>query len=64
MGFVLALDEGTTSTRAVIFSEDGRTAASHTQEFTQHFPATGHVEHDATEIWRTSREVILSLIHI
>lgn len=58
MGFVLALDEGTTSTRAVIFSEDGRTVASHTQEFTQHFPATGLVEHDATEIWRTSREVI------
>ena len=58
MGFVLALDEGTTSTRAVVFSEDGRAVASSAQEFAQHFPATGLVEHDAAEIWRTSREVI------
>ena len=58
MGYILALDEGTTSTRAVIFSEDGRTVASGSQEFRQHFPATGLVEHDAAEIWRASREVI------
>jgi glycerol kinase len=58
MSHILALDEGTTSTRAVIFSEDGRTVASSAQEFRQHFPSTGLVEHDAAEIWRTSREVI------
>lgn len=58
MSYVLALDEGTTSTRAVIFSEDGRTVASAGQEFEQIFPAAGRVEHDAGVIWRTSREVI------
>lgn len=58
MACVLALDEGTTSTRAVIFSENGRTVASVAQEFPQLFPAAGRVEHDAVQIWRASREVI------
>lgn len=58
MACVLALDEGTTSTRAAIFSEDGRTVASAAQEFPQLFPAAGRVEHDAVQIWRASREVI------
>lgn len=58
MSRILALDEGTTSTRAVVFAADGATVASSAQEFTQHFPATGLVEHEAAEIWRTSREVI------
>lgn len=58
MGHVLALDEGTTSTRAVIYSEDGRVLASNQQEFRQIFPAAGLVEHDPVEILRTTREVI------
>lgn len=62
MGYVLSLDEGTTSTRAVIFTEDGRTVAQSSQEFTQHFPRGGWVEHDPLEIWRTSRQVIGSAL--
>ncbi|WP_349828521.1 glycerol kinase GlpK [Brevibacterium litoralis] len=58
MGHVLALDEGTTSTRAVIHSPDGQVLASHAQEFRQIFPRAGWVEHDAAEIFRTTREVI------
>lgn len=56
--YLLALDEGTTSTRAVIFAEDGRTVASASTEFTQSFPQPGWVEHDAQEIWLTSSQVI------
>lgn len=56
--YLLSLDEGTTSTRAVIFAEDGRTVASASSEFTQSFPAPGWVEHDAVEIWLTSSQVI------
>ena len=62
MGYVLSLDEGTTSTRAVIFTEDGRTVAQSSQEFTQRFPRGGWVEHDPLEIWRTSRQVIGSAL--
>ncbi len=62
MGYVLSLDEGTTSTRAVIFTEDGRIVAQSSQEFTQHFPRGGWVEHDPLEIWRASRQVIGSAL--
>lgn len=48
---ILCIDEGTTSTRAVAFTLDGRIAASAGEEITQHFPQSGWVEHDATEIW-------------
>ncbi|MBY6202735.1 glycerol kinase GlpK [Maritalea mobilis] len=50
---VLAIDQGTTSTRAIVFGADHRPVASAQQEFTQHFPASGWVEHDAMEIWDT-----------
>ena len=49
----LALDAGTTSSRALVFAPDGRLLGSAQQEFEQHFPAAGRVEHDAEEIWRT-----------
>lgn len=62
MGFVLSLDEGTTSTRAVIFSEDGRTVAHSSAEITQRFPQAGWVEQDPVEIWTTSRQVIGSAL--
>jgi len=49
--FVLALDQGTTSSRAIVFGHDGRSVASAQQEFAQIFPSPGHVEHDPETIW-------------
>jgi len=57
MKAVLALDQGTTSSRAIAFGHDGRILASAQQEFRQIFPRPGWVEHDALEIWRTQRDV-------
>jgi glycerol kinase len=50
-GFVLAIDQGTTSTRAIIFDRRMKAVATGQQEFTQHYPASGWVEHDPEEIW-------------
>ncbi|MDQ2935245.1 MAG: FGGY family carbohydrate kinase, partial [Chloroflexota bacterium] len=44
--YVLALDQGTTSSRAILFSKDGRIQQTANQEFPQIFPSPGHVEHD------------------
>ncbi len=52
-GHVLAIDQGTTSSRAILFDGDMRIAAVAQKEFTQHYPASGWVEHDAGEIWDT-----------
>jgi glycerol kinase len=49
---VLAIDQGTTSSRAIVFDADLRPIAVSQQEFAQHYPASGHVEHDPEEIWR------------
>jgi glycerol kinase len=49
----MALDQGTTSSRAIIFDEAGNIVASAAKEFTQYFPQPGWVEHDATEIFET-----------
>ena len=51
--FVMALDQGTTSSRAILFDASGHSAAVDQYEFTQHFPKPGWVEHDANEIWDT-----------
>src|SRR5213592_2810019 len=53
MRYVLALDQGTTSSRAIVFDERGAARASAQKEFRQHFPHPGWVEHDAGEILRT-----------
>ncbi|MGC1462481.1 MAG: glycerol kinase GlpK [Terracidiphilus sp.] len=50
MGFILALDQGTTSSRAILFNDAGRIAASAQHEFQQFYPKAGWVEHDPTEI--------------
>ncbi len=50
---ILSIDQGTTSSRAVIFDAFGNPVASAQQEFTQYFPQDGWVEHDASEIWRS-----------
>lgn len=51
MKAVLALDQGTTSSRALLFDREGRTLATARREFTQHFPRPGWVEHDPDDIW-------------
>lgn len=48
---VLAIDQGTTGSRAIVFDPDGRLVASAYEEFPQHFPEPGRVEHDAADIW-------------
>lgn len=55
-GYILTLDQGTTSSRALVFDERLEIAGLAQQEFTQHFPASGHVEHDPEDIWRTTLE--------
>ncbi|MBC2607645.1 glycerol kinase [Pelagicoccus albus] len=50
MQFVLAIDQGTTSSRAILFDKNARVVASEQYEFPQYFPKAGWVEHDAEEI--------------
>ncbi len=60
--YLLALDQGTTSSRAIVFDRRGRVVAVAQREFTQHYPQPGWVEHDAEEIWatqlRTAKEAL------
>ncbi|MGB7261306.1 MAG: glycerol kinase GlpK, partial [Albidovulum sp.] len=53
MSFILAIDQGTTSSRAILFDGSMRVVASAQEEFPQHFPASGWVEHDPSDIWST-----------
>lgn len=53
MHFILALDQGTTSSRAILFDRNGQVHASAQQEYPQHFPHPGWVEHDPLDIWRS-----------
>jgi glycerol kinase len=55
---ILALDQGTTSSRSLIFDATGKIVALAQREFTQRFPNPGWVEHDANEIWETQRDTI------
>lgn len=54
--FVLAIDQGTTSTRALLFRADTSVAAVSQREFPQHFPADGEVEHEPEDLWATTLE--------
>ena len=56
--YVMALDAGTTSNRAIIFDMDSKIVGVAQKEFTQHFPQPGWVEHDAEEIWSSMHEVM------
>lgn len=58
MDYILSIDQGTTSTRAIIFDHDGNPVSSGQLEHDQIFPHAGWVEHDATQIWNNTREVI------
>ena len=57
MKYIMALDQGTTSSRCILFDHDGRVRSVVQKEFTQYYPQPGWVEHDAQEIWDTTLEV-------
>ncbi len=60
--FVLALDQGTTSSRAIVFDRRGRPRAVAQQEFPQHYPRPGWVEHDPADLWESTRRVALAAV--
>jgi glycerol kinase len=60
--YILVIDEGTTSTRAMLFRFDGSVAGSAQRTLTQHYPAPGHVEHDAAEIWDRTLDAMREII--
>jgi glycerol kinase len=59
---ILALDQGTTSSRSMLFDRQGTPVAVAQREFQQHFPQPGWVEHDANEIWATQRATIAEVL--
>ncbi len=60
--YLLAIDQGTTSTRTILFNRDGRTVASAQEEFDQHFPADGWVEHQPDDLWRTTLSTLQAVL--
>lgn len=60
--YILSLDAGTTSSRAIVFSKEGEVVSKAQKEFSQIYPRPAWVEHDALEIWRTQEEVMLRAI--
>lgn len=62
MKFVLALDQGTTSSRSILFDEMGQAVHSAQREFKQHFPESGWVEHDPEEIWESQRATMEEVV--
>lgn len=63
MKYILALDQGTTSSRAILFDHAGRVRAVSQQEFAQHFPKPGWVEHDAEDIWSSQLQVARAVLN-
>ncbi|MBN9550739.1 MAG: glycerol kinase GlpK [Alphaproteobacteria bacterium] len=61
-GFVLAIDQGTTSTRAILFDDKMKFACTVQQEFAQHYPASGWVEHDPEDIWASVLATVKSAL--
>lgn len=61
--YVLALDQGTTSSRAILFDKDGNLVATAQKEFHQYFPQPGWVEHDPMEIWSSQLEVARQVLN-
>lgn len=62
MTYILALDQGTSSSRALLFDADGRPAGVEQKEFRQHYPQPGWVEHDPAEIWESQLTVARDLL--
>ena len=63
MSCLLALDQGTSSSRAIVFDAEGRALASVQQEFHQFYPEPGWVEHDPLEIWQTQLDCARQALH-
>lgn len=60
--YILSIDQGTTSSRAILFNKNGEVEQVAQKEFKQHFPKDGWVEHDPLEIWNTQKEVIEEVV--
>jgi glycerol kinase len=60
--FILSLDQGTTSSRAIIFDHGGKIVSVAQKEFKQHYPNAGWVEHDPLEIWSSQASVLTESI--
>ncbi|MBO0439144.1 glycerol kinase GlpK [Candidatus Enterococcus ikei] len=60
--YILSIDQGTTSSRAIVFDHDGQEIAKAQKEITQYFPNPGWVEHDANEIWNSVQSVIADVL--
>lgn len=62
MTYILAIDQGTTSSRAILFDQAMKIAATSQEEFDQHFPSSGWVEHDPEDLWQTVRRTIQDVL--
>ena len=61
--YILALDQGTTSSRAILFDHQGQIRGSAAAEYPQHFPHPGWVEHDPNDIWNSQLAVARKVLH-
>jgi len=61
--FIISIDQGTTSSRSVLFNLQGKPIYSSQKEFTQYFPKSGWVEHDPEEIWNTTKKTLVDVIN-
>ena len=61
--FIISIDQGTTSSRAILFNVKGKPVYSSQKEFTQYFPKSGWVEHDPEEIWNTTKKTLKDVIN-
>ena len=61
--FIIAIDQGTTSSRAILFSNQGKLLFKSQLEFKQYFPKSGWVEHDPEEIWNKTKKVLVNVIN-
>ena len=61
--FIVAIDQGTTSSRSILFSLSGKPVYSSQKEFKQYFPKDGWVEHNPNEIWNTTKQVLKNVIN-
>lgn len=62
--YILSIDQGTTSSRAILFNKAGEVVQVAQKEFTQHFPNAGWVEHDAMEIWQSVQQVVDEILAV
>ena len=62
MSYILSLDQGTSSSRAILFDEEAKVVSLEQQQFTQHYPQPGWVEHDPEEIWQSQFQVAKAAI--